>query len=89
MLPTRGMCCCPLHCALQATISQESAAEEPAGATLQMRGLVLPWLTGSEGGGGGGEGAPTSAVKSVDEVLAEVDSALQAAEEAMERGRSP
>lgn len=89
VLPTRGMCCCPLHCALQATISQESAAEEPAGATLQMRGLVLPWLTGSEGGGGGGEGAPTSAVKSVDEVLAEVDSALQAAEEAMERGRSP
>lgn len=85
----RQISLCDSDRAALATISQESAAEEPAGATLQMRGLVLPWLTGSEGGGGGGEGAPTSAVKSVDEVLAEVDSALQAAEEAMERGRSP
>lgn len=65
--------------AAQATISQESAAEEPSAAMLQLRGLGL------EGNGWGGGGEP----QSVDEVLAEVDAALAAAEEALERGRSP
>ena len=70
---------------MQATISQESAAEE---APLQLlRGLQLPGL---DAGGGGADGeAAAAGPQSVDEVLADVDAALQAAEEAMERGRSP
>lgn len=80
-------CSTPRHPARppQATISQESAAEEPAGPAFQLRGLGLPEL-GSEGEVSGGGGAPE---QSADEVLAEVEAALAEAAEALERGRSP
>jgi hypothetical protein len=66
---------------MQATISQESAAEETP---LQLlRGLQLPGLDAADGE------AAAAGPRSVDDVLADVDAALQAAEEAMERGRSP
>ena len=60
-------------------------------AMLQMRGLVLPWVVGSGGEGGTMEGAADAAptAKSADDVLAEVDAALAAAEDAIERGRRP
>ncbi len=65
----------------QATISQESAAEEPPAAAL--RGLGLPGLEDETEG----SGAPPA--QSVDEVLAEVDAALAAAEAAVAKGRTP
>lgn len=68
----------------QATISQESAAEEPPLSALQL--LDLP---GMPGGGQGGTTAPAASPSSVDDVLAEVDAALAAAEVAMARGHSP
>jgi hypothetical protein len=79
---------------LQAALSQESAAEETQPASLQAHGLALPWLVGGGGGGGDADvaanaGPAASAAKTADEVLAEVDAALAAAEEAMERGRNP
>ena len=68
-----------LH-AVQATISQESAAEEAPAASLSMPPLGV-------GEAEGGDEGPE--VRSVDEVLADVDAALAAAEEALARGRSP
>lgn len=54
--------------------------------TLEMRGLVLPWLGGDSNGSGHER---SDAAKSADGVLAEVEEALMVAEEALERGRSP
>ncbi|KAL4418649.1 hypothetical protein ABPG77_011399 [Micractinium sp. CCAP 211/92] len=67
-----------------ATISQESAAEEPPLTSLQL--LELSGMA-HEGEGSAAEPAPPPA--SVDDVLAEVDAALAAADAAMARGRSP
>lgn len=68
---------------LQATISQESAAEEPPATALRV--LELPGLDGEEGGSMAGAPPP----KSVDDVLGEIDAALAAAEAGLEKGRSP
>lgn len=48
----------------------------------------MPGLEG-EGGDADGGGDEAGGPQSVDDVLAEVDAALQAAEEALEAGRSP
>ncbi|KAI3435863.1 hypothetical protein D9Q98_001921 [Chlorella vulgaris] len=69
-----------------ASISHESATQEPGVDTLEMRGLVLPWLGGDSNGSGHER---SDAAKSADGVLAEVEEALMVAEEALERGRSP
>lgn len=82
--PYPGLRISPAALLSQATIPQESAAEEPPLSVLQL--LELP---GMAGGGEGGTAAPAAAPASVDDVLAEVDAALAAAEAAMARGRSP